>query len=127
MGQYYKIVNLDKKEVVNVWELGGVAKLIEWCNNIDAGVFPYLLWKSDDAGGGDHPEPEKTEYLGRWAEDRIVLIGDYDSSKLYTKASEEYNDISKGLRDEFFSFIGERESHGKNTLKPDFIFSIKRD
>ncbi len=122
MGQYYKFVNLTKKEVVNPWDLGGVAKLIEWCANPQAGVIPYLLWQSDGAGGGDHPNPEKMKYLGRWAGDKIVLIGDYDSSDLYHKASKQYLDISKDLLEEFNDFhnIGKPE-----VLQPDFIIGVK--
>ena len=87
MGQYFKIVNEDKKEVVNAWGLGGVAKFWEWVGNRQVKVFVWLLRKSDEEGGGDIRHPERYETLGRWAGDRITLIGDYDSSHLYQDAS----------------------------------------
>ena len=85
MGQYFKIVNEDKREVITAWGLDGTAKFWEWLSNPHARVFVWLLRKSDGDGGGDIPEEERSRYttLGRWAGDRITLIGDYDSSKLW--------------------------------------------
>ena len=31
MGQYFRLLNYDKREYVDPWDLGGVAKLWEWC------------------------------------------------------------------------------------------------
>lgn len=53
MGQYFKAVNVTKKEVVCPWCLGGVAKLIEWAINPWGAIFTLLLRKSDASGGGD--------------------------------------------------------------------------
>ena len=113
MGQYFKIVNVDKQEVVTAWGLGTVAKFWEWFYNHPAGVFVWLLRTSDGDGGGDIPAEERPQYttLGRWAGDRITLIGDYDSSGLWydaeTKDAEgkplpdaQYTDISSLVRDE---------------------------
>ena len=36
-------VNVTKKECVRPWDIGGLAKLWEWCANRTAGIFPYLL------------------------------------------------------------------------------------
>ena len=57
MGQYFKAVNVSKKEYVDPWYLG-VAKLWEWCVNKEAGLFPYLLRKSNESGGGDIRNPD---------------------------------------------------------------------
>ncbi len=57
MGQYFKAVNVTKKEVVCPWCLGGVAKLIEWAINPWGAVFTLLLRKSDASGGGDFGGP----------------------------------------------------------------------
>jgi len=43
MGQYFKAVNVTKKEVVCPWCLGGVAKLIEWAVNPWGAVFTLLF------------------------------------------------------------------------------------
>ena len=122
MGQYFKLVNEDKKEVVNPWDIGGVAKFWEWIYNPQARVLVWLLRRSDEGGGGDIDEPKRYSTLGRWAGDRITLIGDYDSSQLWDKArtqdadglplaNTEYTDISKTLRQEFNEAV-ERDGGG---------------
>ena len=89
MGQYFKAVNLKKREYVCPWCLGGVAKLWEWSANPWGAVFPLLLRKSTEGGGGDYHGPtyetDKTVIAGRWAGDPVVLVGDYDDSKLWDK------------------------------------------
>ena len=100
MGQYYKLVNETKKEVVESYDIGGTAKLLEWLANNQARVLVWLLWQSDEGGGGDVNQPERFPTLGRWAGDAITLVGDYDSSKLYQK-SDEYLNISLQLRKEY--------------------------
>jgi hypothetical protein len=93
MGQYFQAVNLDKKEYVCPWCLSGGAKLWEWAANPQGAIFTLLLRKSDEGGGGDYfgyhrgydegsPVPQH-EIAGRWAGDRVALVGDYDSSKLW--------------------------------------------
>ena len=112
MGQYFKIVNTDKREVVNPWDLSGTAKFWEWIWNPHVRVFPWLLRQSDEGGGGDIDTPALYQTLGRWAGDRITLIGDYDSRGLWdTSATKDahgaplpyalYTDISIQLRREF--------------------------
>lgn len=104
MGQYFKAVNLDKKEFVCPWSIGGVAKLWEWCTNKEAGVFPFLLRESNERGGGDITKDYAT--AGRWAGDRIVLIGDYDESKLWdTLETGECENISRQLVEDYNDFI----------------------
>ena len=140
MGQYFKGVNIDKKEFVCPWCLGGGAKLWEWAANPPGAVFTLLLRKSSAGGGGDYygystqnieldtrsPErahrslmdafqsvagiegkpisPPDDSIVGRWAGDRVVLIGDYDSSKLWDELHE-YRNISEKLVTEWNRFI----------------------
>ena len=105
MGQYFKIVNLDKREYLDPHKLGMGLKLYEICANRGSGVLPFLLRKSDETGGGDIHKDYR--YAGRWAGDRIVVIGDYDSSKLYDQL-DSYTDISNEVRREFEDFIEEK-------------------
>jgi hypothetical protein len=53
----------------------------------------HFLTKSDGGGGGDYRE-DPTEIIGSWAGDQIWIVGDYDSSKLYKVAQENYIEIS---------------------------------
>ncbi len=124
MGQYFKIVNEDKKEVINAWDLGGTAKFWEWLYNPQVRVFVWLLRKSDEGGGGDINDPEQFETLGRWAGDRITLIGDYDSSRLWNMSETKdadgnllpnatYTDISALVRKEFNDAIRKDGGHSE--------------
>lgn len=105
MGQYFLIANLDKKEYIKPHDCGSGAKLWEITVNI-GGILVYLTRKSDDYGGGDI-EPDECKYAGRWAGDRIITIGDYDSSDLYHKIlqSGEWNNISKEVYPEYVKFV----------------------
>ncbi len=128
MGQYFKAVNTDKKEVVCPWCLSGGAKLWEWAANTQGAVLTLLLRKSSGSGGGDYygyrtqkvnldsadgktvaqsllsmagmegrPIDAPADALvGRWAGDRVVLIGDYDESKLWHELPA-YRNISEEL------------------------------
>lgn len=106
-------------------------KLWEICANRGAGVIPYLLRKSDEGGGGD-VDADKAKWAGRWAGDRILVVGDYDSSKLYQKVmgddgealqkNEElpllpYMDISLAVRKEYEKFLGEKLGKRWDTIK----------
>jgi len=104
MGQYFHAVNVSKREYVRSWDIGSLAKLWEWCGSHSAGIFPYLLRKSSERGGGDI-ELAEPQYAGRWAGDEVYLVGDYDTSDLYATAEQEYTNISKPLAEEYNAFI----------------------
>jgi len=106
MGQYYLIVNLDKKEYINPHGVGCGIKAWEICAGDVARLLPFLLRRSDNWGGGDPRDEYK--YDGHWAGDRIVMIGDYDSSGLYNEVYEKYKDITLEVAEEFNDFM-ERE------------------
>src|SRR5215471_2612570 len=105
MGQYFYAVNETRKEYVSPWDIGGLAKLWEWCVNRWAGIFPYLLRKSSGWGGGDIPPEKSPQFAGRWAGDEVYLIGDYDESNLYEIADSEYRNISRELAEEYNEFV----------------------
>ena len=116
MGQYFKALNTDKMEVVCPWCIGGGAKLWEWAANPQGAIFTLLLRKSDEGGGGDFYGYHKgcgegspipcplSPIAGRWAGDRVMLVGDYDSSKLWNQLHQCEN-ISRQLVDEWNAFI----------------------
>lgn len=106
MGQYWKLINLDRREFVTPHRLGHGAKLWEHlANHPSSGSAMIILCAAmpEARGGGDFdlgknwhgpertfpehntgpgPMPEDYEAvarrtIGRWAGDRIALIGDY--------------------------------------------------
>jgi len=80
MGQYHLTVNLDKKEFLMPHKLGVGLKLREQtdtiCSTPDA-LF-MLLACSNGKGGGDFQD-NQNQMIGRWAGDRIAVVGDYAS------------------------------------------------
>jgi hypothetical protein len=81
MGQYHYIVNLDKREFINPHRLGGGLKACEQLTS-PAGTpqaLFVLLICSNGRGGGDLAETRDFEerIIGRWAGDRIAVVGDY--------------------------------------------------
>jgi len=137
MGQYFAAANLDKQEFICPWCLRGGAKLWEWAANPQGSIFTLLLRKSTQSGGGDYGTKPTTvavdgddptsiatevakalaaegqpfaagdDIVGRWAGDRVVLVGDYDASNLWQKLYREqsYHNISEPLVDTWNSFI----------------------
>jgi hypothetical protein len=104
MGQYFVAVNHTKKEYACPWCLGGTAKLWEWCAQPTAAIFPYLLRKSTQTGGGDIADPETSPLAGSWAGDQVELVGDYDESEGFQRAFAEYTNISPQLAAEYNGF-----------------------
>jgi len=135
MGQYWKPVNLDKKEYVMPHKLGSGLKLWEQlANHPGTGAALIILCAAmpEARGGGDFdleenwhgpertippynasPGPMPESYpeiarrtIGRWAGDRIALVGDYaedsdlseefKASEIYDQCGENgtYTDIS---------------------------------
>ena len=79
MGQYHLTVNLDKKEFLMPHKLGVGLKLREqtgFGNSIPDALF-MLLACSNGYGGGDFIGEDKNKMIGRWAGDRIAIVGDY--------------------------------------------------
>lgn len=77
MGQYWLPVNLDKREYINPHELGTGLKLLEqvWTRpGTPAALFLLVSAMPEPRGGGD---PEEHPAIGRWAGDRIAIVGDY--------------------------------------------------
>lgn len=104
MGEYFILVNEDKKEYICPHCINGLAKLWEWCSNQQGSILAFLVAKSDS-----NSEIAKYKYAGHWAGDRILLVGDYDSSGLYHKAKQEYKNISIEVAKEFYDYIHEHE------------------
>lgn len=88
MGQYYVVVNKTKKEYLNPHVFGDGVKAWEIvANHSTVQALGILLIRSDEGGGGDLQEQreDNPQIVGRWADDQLVIIGDYDSSDLYAE------------------------------------------
>ena len=77
MGQYYYIINLDKKQYLDPHRFGNGLKLLEF-SCYGTGVMTglaVLLSDGNGRGGGDLfcDDP----IIGSWAGDQIVVAGDY--------------------------------------------------
>ena len=103
MGQYFLIVNVDKREYIDGHRLGAGIKLWELAANGVGNLLIFLCRKSSEGGGGDIQKDYK--HAGRWAGDRIVVVGDYDSSRLYQKARSFFHEISAEIVDEWNDFV----------------------
>lgn len=92
MGQYYVALNMDKGEFISPTALGGCRKATEILTTYPGlmSALAILLTSSPETrGGGDldregygHAHPEEyakvaAQVIGRWAGDRVALIGDY--------------------------------------------------
>lgn len=109
MGQYHKLVNLDKKEIVSPYNLGLGAKQYEQTgdNGSISDALYLLVMTSPARGGGDWES--FADLSGRWVGDRVVILGDYtededipnypNASKLYSESatSEDWTDISDAV------------------------------
>jgi hypothetical protein len=112
MGQYWIPVNLDKREFIHPHKLGDGLKLGEMIYNSGVGAGLVILTAAyrERRGGGDldlvenwhgpertFPEPYPAiaqRTCGRWAGDRIAIVGDYatdsdlppefEASKIYS-------------------------------------------
>lgn len=104
MGQYYLIVNLDKKQFLHPHRCGDGLKLLEFaCGGIGTmTALAVLLADGNNRGGGDLRSDHAI--IGSWAGDRIVIAGDYaDQGKfteqaertLYGLAHDEFEDVSR--------------------------------
>jgi hypothetical protein len=81
MGQYHFLVNLDKREFINPHKL---AVGLKACEQLASPVSTpqalfILLVCSNGRGGGDLAETRgfNERIIGRWAGDRIAVVGDY--------------------------------------------------
>jgi hypothetical protein len=94
MGQYYLVVNVDKREFLHPHKLGDGLKLMEFGNSSDGTMLALALLLADGCGrgGGDYHAKKgatpDTSLIGRWKGDRIVIAGDYAAPGFTPKPAE---------------------------------------
>ena len=125
MGQYFKVVNVKKREYINPHMFNDGMKLMEF--GMSAGgtltALAVLLADGNGRGGGDLNS--SNEIVGSWAGDPIVIAGDYaDDGKflpadkqdrtLYSVVDVEGKDISHLVLDALMEDPWFREDFIKN-------------
>lgn len=103
MGQYFLIVDLDKKEFVNPHVLGMGRKLCDIPLGKSWGILPYLLTNVEE--WSNETPSKKLVWVGHWAKDKIVYLGDYEDPQLASRVEETFKDISWDVRDEYEQFF----------------------
>jgi hypothetical protein len=108
MGQYYRIVNLDKKQYIKPHAFGDGAKLMEFAMSGEGTMAALAVLLSDGNGRGGGDIRSADPLVGSWAGDRIVITGDYaDEGKfvpegaegnLYHHTEESFENISGKVR-----------------------------
>ena len=115
----HKLVNLDKKEVVDPEKIGFSAKQYEHSGTRGslADAMYLLVMTCPNMGSGDWP---LTEMSGRWAGDRVVILGSYTTDshlkvenveELY-EISEEWTDLSAEVRNAFSDIYNVEYTYG---------------
>lgn len=104
MGQYYKVVNITKRQFITPHAFNDGAKLMEFGLSARGTMsgLAILLASGNGRGGGDLNSDSPV--VGSWAGDQIVIAGDYGDDGLYVPdgfdgnlyqyAYENYRDIS---------------------------------
>lgn len=157
MGQYWYAVNLDKREFANPHKLGTGLKLWEQlANHPGTGAALIILCAAmpEPRGGGDldldanwhgpertfpennlSPGPMPEEYpaiakrtIGRWAGDRVALVGDYavdtdlasefEASKIYDNCNDQMETIVNDDPKDGWATDDGRYSHSVKTGPP---------
>lgn len=128
MGQYHRLVNIDKQEWVDPHGLGLGSKQYEHtgCDASLADAMYVLTMTSPAEGGGDFPF---TQISGTWAGDRVLIVGDYTKAHavpgftgadaIYALAQAQYKDITPQVRDAFekiFNIVYITETIGQHTF-----------
>jgi len=110
MGQYYRIVNLDKKQYIKPHDFNDGAKLMEFALSGDGTMAALAVLLADGNGRGGGDMHSQDALVGSWAGDRVVITGDYaDNGKfvpddgdkeapLYSYTEEHCENISAKVR-----------------------------
>ena len=94
MGQYFLVVNTDKKQFIDAWKFGEGVETLQAVSGYHAQAIALLTCRMDqvrDTAGN---------LLGSWSCDQVIAAAEYAStengaaSNLYKTAREEFEDIS---------------------------------
>ncbi len=101
MGQYYKIVNLDKKEFLEPHDFDDGAKLMEFGLSGMGVMSGLAILLADGNGLGLGELRSENPIIGSWKGDRIVVAGDYSEKmvkgtkeNVYNYANQHFKNVS---------------------------------
>lgn len=126
MGQYYKIVNIKKKQYITPHTFGDGAKLMEFSMSRIGVLSGLAILLADGNGRGGGDLGSDNPIVGSWAGDNIVIAGDYadpgkfvkdEDKNLYQVAINEGEDISLKVLDALFDDTWFFEDFRKNSLQ----------
>lgn len=96
MGEYYRVVNLDKRQCFSGRTLGLCQKFHSLQSEPMSSLVVWVLAKTAHL--------RKPPLLGSWAGDAVMIVGDEgDAAQLYEE-SETFDDISVALIEEWIDF-----------------------
>jgi hypothetical protein len=136
MGQYFKIVNKTKKQVLEPMTFGSGCKNLEIIANATGGsvlqALGHLITTCERQVFSAEwlQKTGRKSWKGTWSGDEIIMVGDYHESELYDKCQNTrwYEDISEEVMYELFfndggevSWIGQQiqdwvRKYGTDTL-----------
>lgn len=93
MSQYFMVINHSIREYIHPHDIGENASFIGLIHGDTVTILAYLLRKSREMGFGDIIKD--MEYNGRWAGDRIEILGDYHDQDLFLDIQNDYHNITR--------------------------------
>ncbi len=142
MGQYYLVVNIDKKQFLDPHCCGDGLKLLEFGCSAHGTLTALAILLADGNGRGGGDLRSTNPIIGTWAGDRIVVAGDYadegrfvtDAKRnLYEIARQEFHDVSRSalraMADDVYLAESMRESqtwHGEQSCSV-FDFAMNEE
>ena len=99
MGQYYMVVNIDKKEYLHPHRFDDGLKLMEFGQSAGGTLTGLTILLADGNGRGGGDICSKDPIIGSWAGDRIVIAGEYAAPREFL-TEEEITEYQKKYREE---------------------------
>ena len=93
MSQYFMVINHSIKEYLHPLEIGENASFIGLIHGLSPTLLAYLLRNSELIGYCDIIRD--LEFNGRWAGDRIEILGDYHDQDLFLDIQNDYHNITR--------------------------------
>ncbi len=98
MGQYFIIANLDKKQYIHPHDLRCGAKRLEIYN--DSVIKDLMSFLSKTS-----PQERSFLYAGKWVNDKVMLIGDFEDYDLFKQVIGEFKNISTEVYNEYLESL----------------------